>query len=405
MIRPSSPLLPALPALPAILACALGCAPPPPPAPPPSADQVILPAAPPPAPLPPAGADADPPAAPPRRPRACFPDGTPPPPALPAPPPPAAPLPCRPRDKRADQAVARDLKAEYQPVTVGARAVVRFGCDDIDARVKRIMVERGSGHGGNLEIWRLTRQEPGAQVFEVLGIARAGYFAYQQGSGFKIARGTLPARDVESALTTARAALTAEISEVAPRALPGQGLGRRGFASSRDFLSLVYLEDAGGRALRGWFAGYVSSADQARYLPVRRAEDALEPLIARLTPQDEAPDPEVRAMFTAQLLAAAPRFGEDGMWWVRERYVELAAALGTAAALPALLPLLQPDPEDRSASAGRTRDAALAAMAAITGWDARVGTGADNKAVPPEEAAREYLEACGGPAAGGGASQ
>lgn len=89
--------------------------------------------------------------------------------------------------------VARDLKARYEVAITGARVDVRFGCDDVDARVQRVVVERRSGHGGDLEIWRLTRREPDAQVFDVPGIAKLGYFAPHQSGMWWAAREYLEA--------------------------------------------------------------------------------------------------------------------------------------------------------------------------------------------------------------------
>jgi hypothetical protein len=77
-------------------------------------------------------------------------------------------------------------------------------------------------------------------------------------------------------------------------------------------------------------------------------------------------------------------------WWVRERYGGNAAALGTVDAIPALVTLAL---QKGDASVERTREAAIGAVAAITGWDPRVDP-STAKPRSPEDVARAIAREC-----------
>jgi hypothetical protein len=80
-----------------------------------------------------------------------------------------------------------------------------------------------------------------------------------------------------------------------------------------------------------------------------------------------APTDDDKAFFSARFVAT---FAGTPYWWVKERYVALAAELGTVEILPALSAIAN---ERGETSADRTREPALRAIAKISGWDPMVG--------------------------------
>jgi hypothetical protein len=102
------------------------------------------------------------------------------------------------------------------------------------------------------------------------------------------------------------------------------------------------------------------------------------------------PTAEDKEFFARQFNAAVPRFDNDFYWWVMERLVAMAKDLGSAEVIDGLLTRLTVTTKERSKVDARAD--AVAALAAITGWDA---TQAGTKTV--EQAAASYLAACRAP--------
>lgn len=341
-----------------------------------------------PAPPPALDVEAEPIAAPPPPPDRCYPKGRPP----PAPPPRLpAPLPCRARDPGVEQPLAALLASRYRPTGKGSRIDVRFGCDWLEEGIRRVVIERGALHARTLEIWQLTRAEARPPRYDVVGIAYERRPMHWMGEPlFQVARGALLAADVEAALPEVRAALVAEMREVFPR-LPRM---RWGFMRGSPSHTAVRVEDAAGRAIELRHVGQETSGKQGRFLPAQRALERLAPLLEPFSWERRPADEGMRALFTERFLLAEESFRELGAWWTPERWAGLSRWLGTPALIPSLLRLLPIPPEKKDDSRAQdNREAALAALAALTGWDARVA--ADGTKRSPEEAARDYLEACG----------
>lgn len=312
---------------------------------------------------------------------------------------PSAPVsaPRAPACHRASAALADALRPEIEKGFVaeheGGKAAIDFPCDALGARIDRIEIETGGGHGGTLALWRARRRDDGR--FDVRGIRYAGASMYRPASPpaaepYTLVAGVVALSDGD--LDRARAAATAAITERDPPPPPDSIGGLTGTFSSRDFHAVLRLVDDAGRAVERRFTGYESNGEQARFLGLELALAELSPITAlpdaSRAPGAPAPAPadEDRALFADFFTGAAPHFDEDFYWWVKERYVDLARYLGTRAALRGLVTRLAPAKLDRSAR--DTRAHALDAIARITGWDARAGGRSD------ADAAASYLAEC-----------
>ncbi|MBA2541141.1 MAG: hypothetical protein H0V17_15985, partial [Deltaproteobacteria bacterium] len=210
--------------------------------------------------------------------------------------------------------------------------------------------------------------------------AGASMVSAPKSTPFELVTGTVSLANLE----TVRAALAAKVSEREPPPKPGAGLGGSASFSSHDFHILVRLVDDNGRVLERHYTGYAGSLGQDTFLGAVLAGESLA-AITSLKGAAGTPATDDRALFTERFNAAVPRFDADFSWWVMERFVELARHFGTRAIIPGLLTRLVVTKPDRSKVDARAD--ALAALAQITGWDARTG-------VSVEDAAAAYRREC-----------
>jgi hypothetical protein len=203
----------------------------------------------------------------------------------------------------------------------------------------------------------------------------------------QVVESTAPAADVDDALSYVRAALGATLKEVEPKLPPGQ-ISLGGFStSSNDFHVGIRLRTQTHQ--RGWrFTGYDGSSDQEVHLPLKIARKRLAPLIENLEPRARPVSDADRAVFADHFLWERPHFDDDFNWWVKERYVTMARTAGSRPLILGLVSLLRAG-DDRSTQ-DTTRDA-LAALAAITGWNARDAK-EDTERV--EQAIADYRREC-----------
>lgn len=294
--------------------------------------------------------------------------------ALPAPPPPAPPAPCadvpaalRPR---AEALLARD----FRPSAPGARLEVRFDCDPLSAPFE-LVHESGRGHAPRLTLTRLRWREKKIEALRLRG-----------GPELSVERGELARGALDLVLPELRALALAQLAERRP---PDAG-GSSGYGSSQSWFGLLRLTDPEGRAIERGFAGADASTTQLESLPTRAIAARLDHALDRVAWQPAPVDADARAFFVERYLAASP---QHQTWWIRERLVALAAAAGTPALVPSLIAAAADTSTD--ASAARTRDLALAALAALAGFDARQ----DPNGAPHSEAeaVAAYAAACAPP--------
>ncbi|MBK9266829.1 MAG: hypothetical protein IPM54_44490 [Polyangiaceae bacterium] len=285
------------------------------------------------------------------------------------------------------------MKARYQPRKDKSTVEIKFGCDGLDRVISRIVLETGGGHGGSLNIIEISRSDPNAVTYDVMGVRLSGSMVARPKSPFEIMRSTLSQEAVYARMPLVRAALRTTIEEIEPKSDPNSRTGSgSAFGSSSNIHVLVRVEDASARAMEAHYTGYVSSLGQAQYLPLQRAQQELEQALGGLTWHADSPPDEIGHFFERRYVDAQKRFSDSSAWWIRERYVTLAAHVGTRALIPSLLPLLTPTTKD--ASSGRTRDLAFEALVSLTGWDPR----APNSGELPrtaEAAANDFIEECG----------
>ncbi len=290
-----------------------------------------------------------------------------------------APASCH-RASAADGAAVRaEITKQYEPEHTGGRAEIKLDCDGLGARIVDIVIETGGGHGGSLGLWHAQLRGDGR--YDVRGIAYQGdsMIGHAATPPYQLASGVVALPE----LARARAALTAIVSESDPPTPTGT-FGLSGTWSSRDFHVLVSMTDEAGRTVERQYTGYAGSGEQNRTLPLEVAVQSLGPIVALPTSAGTANDDD-RALFAARFTAAVPHFDEQFYWWVMERYVDLARFLGDDRAIEGLLTRMTIGKSDRSKVDARVN--ALAALAKITGWDAR-----NNASV--ESAAKAYLATC-----------
>ncbi|HEV8581982.1 MAG TPA: hypothetical protein VGX68_23170 [Thermoanaerobaculia bacterium] len=194
---------------------------------------------------------------------------------------------------------------------------------------------------------------------------------------------SVPADAARAVTLAARAALFVRVYEKKFIADPrqesedGSELGMTGSVSggsSADFVAVANVMESGEHPIRvveEW-AGYASSYAAGRYARAAAATEILREAFPR--PSDapaSAPPPAVHAEFS-RLLATLP-LDDDFWWWVRERMVLMAAALGLPADLARLERYLTPKGKDPSDL--RTRAYALEALARRTRRDPRCDGG------------------------------
>lgn len=309
--------------------------------------------------------EADAPPPPPADPPRCLVEAPPPSPP-PAPPGPCADLPAALRP-RVEALLARD----FRPSVPGARLEVRFECDPLSAPFE-LVHESGRGHASHLTLTRLRWRE---KKIEALRLRGAPELSVERG---ELARGAL-----DLVLPELRALALAQLAE----RRPPDATRASGYGSSDSWFGLLRLRDLEGRAVERGFAGADASATQLESLPVRAIGERLDEALDKVAWQAGPVDPDVRAFFVERSLAASP---QHRTWWIRERLVALAPAAGTPALVPSLIAAATDSATD--ASAARTRGLALAALAALTGFDARQ----DAHGAPRSEAeaAAAYAAAC-----------
>ncbi|HRI70833.1 MAG TPA: hypothetical protein PK156_41655 [Polyangium sp.] len=322
----------------------------------------------------------------------CAPDGAFPP--LPLEPKPAAPLPCRPAEVAAEKTMTTDMKARYQPGKDKSTVVIKFGCDGLDRFISRVVLETGVGHGGGISIIEISRSDPNAIMYDVMGVRLSPSMVARPKAPFEIVRSTLSQEAVFGWMPLIRAALRTTIEEIEAKPDPKSrtGSGSAFGSTTGDFHVLVRVEDGSARVMEGQYTGYEGSVGQARYLPLQRAREALEQALGGLTWYADSPPEEVQHVFERRFVDAQKRFSDSSAWWVRERFVKLAAHVGTRALIPSLLPLLTPTAAD--ASSARTRVYAFEALAALTGWDPRAPKHGEHPRTA-EAAANDFVVECG----------
>jgi hypothetical protein len=274
------------------------------------------------------------------------------------------------------------VRAAFKVDQKPSRLVVDFGCDLASGDLAEVVFERGSGHGGSLDIVRMKKD---GDVVHVRAIESSHY--YNAGTGVRA--GEMAAATLETMVARSRVAMLAKPHLISISVENGGHMSGSYWGSSNDFTLGLRIVDTHGDATERSFTGYEGSMEQENILPMRLATEPFEKLLESLSLAEVAPDDEDARFFTARFVAT---MAGHPYWWVKERYVALAARLGTPDAVPALVAVAR---EHGDASADRARDPALEAITRITGWDPRVDAYTGKKLDvdhAAERAARECAE-------------
>ena len=254
------------------------------------------------------------------------------------------------------------VRKEFSITSKPSKLVIDFGCLRASGTPASVVLEDGSGHGGSLRLVRFTRTPMGV---DVRSIASSHYY----NPGVVYGSGHLAIADFESLVAHAVVPLVARPHLVT--LTNPNGIGGGSFSmSSNDFHLLLRIVDDHGDLTERAFTGYDGSSSQGRVIPLRIAAEGFRHVLDTLPlTKENAPTDDDKLFFTQRFVEAMTHANDSFFWWVKERYVSLAVTLGTIDAVPALVAVAQKGGE---ASADRTRPVALAAIAAITGWDPRV---------------------------------
>lgn len=258
---------------------------------------------------------------------------------------------------RVEARIRKDLVVHWKP----SKLVIDFGCDVLAPDVRDVVLEDGSGHGGTLRIAHFVR---GPSSVNVRLIASSHYY----NAGTVISTARMGPADFDALVAHARVAVLARPHLIPLAQPPNTVLGGSASFSSNDFHLRLALTDDAGHVIDRSFTGYDSSMEQEAVVPMRIATERFEAAIDSLQFAPEAgPTDADKELFARRFLAAMKN---DALtdWWVRERFVALAGALGTVDIVPALAQVAE---EKGAGAADRNRPVALAAIATLTGWDPR----------------------------------
>lgn len=296
----------------------------------------------------------------------------------PASPEPAAKGRCGAVAKKVQSELRPRLERGFRPTAPGATLELRYACDPIAAPWE-LVFETGSGHGQGLALVRLRWQ--GAQLAG-LRISRRGGLV-QGDEATVVERVVIEGTQVDRALPGLRGLLAVQLTE----RVPVEPQGGSGYGASGSWHARVSLRDTAGHVRERGFTGSDGGSEQVHSIPVAEITATLRPLIDAFPWQTAAVDDDARAFFVSRFIAAGP---DQAAWWIKERLVVLAADVGTPALIPRLVRLAQDIRVD--ASVQRTRDHALAAVARLAQFDARIDE--RGAPVPTEQAVTIYAHAC-----------
>jgi hypothetical protein len=310
-------------------------------------------------------------------------------------------------DHRAEEKRIRPiLLKRFNPTVKGGTVEVAFGCDPVSSDPMEIIVETGSGHGGSLSVWWIRSKIAGGD-FEVTQFVHSSVWApydkydYTVADRFKAQtlRGTLSASTLEKVFKRAMPALTATFRELEPPPEPNSLHGMSMSSSSHDFHAAVSVTN-GYRRLARRFTGYEGTGGQDEYLGINLALESIRPMLEQIKTVEAPIDEAERAFFVKHVRSVAPRFYDTFNWWVRERYLHLAARFDAKDLVPFVMDDLRHGlgevakrPEtDRNERAINTVGDSINGMVRLTGFDPRYD--ADKKPRPAVEVAQEILEEC-----------
>lgn len=284
--------------------------------------------------------------------------------------------------KRAAWASLVQACEEETSPTVRARAV-----DPTSTATDALTVISGTGHGQSLDVLAFRTEAGGRwrvhQFRFDRGPPRSAFPEDEADVGYSTV--TFDASAYAGMLAGLRTILNAKLS-------PWWSGPGRCFMRSIDEIVVCFRgsEEPGCTPAR--FCGYPGSENRTEYLApcvalewTRRCLSTCPPLISGKA------DAVAKAVFSEVFRSEQPQWGSPGKdwWWVRERMVALAAALGDDALRGPLATYLGSECVDGQASLSRTAALACNALASITGRELRFAPDGSPREV--REVAARYL--------------
>jgi HEAT repeat protein len=217
--------------------------------------------------------------------------------------------------------------------------------------------ETGNGHGFTLALHR-GRWTPDGFAVRAMSYAwrRPRRVGDKEVETVSVRTTTIPRRRAEAMLRMVLAASRVTFEEEKP----AQGGSFRW--SSRDFHAAVELRIGDTRTYGEAYTGYASSVGMIKYTRVVACTDVIGEGLETCEWAEAQPNGEDRAVLAARLT----RMTSDD-WWVRERLLLMAKAIGDARCLPPLEAFLATEPDETP----RDHGYAIDAYAAISGTDLR----------------------------------
>lgn len=308
--------------------------------------------------------------------------------------------------RRAPPAITRAMNAEIHKQWLRewptGRLEIRPGCDRLAPALASVVIEQNHGHGGSVSLLRLSRRPDGDHdlvLIEYNHYYRMDTMTAAGARPIDIHHAKIAAATVAPLLARLRAAAHVEIQEHEPP--PDSNAAMMGHGSSNDYQVALQLADDRGHGVKRAFVGYSGSGpEQADGVPLAIAAETVDLFLADPTLRATftavgTDDPAARDLFARVFWAVQARQEGDAAWYVRERLIAMAASLGSAQHIPALLALLR-EPPGRPGE-DRMLVSAIDALTAITAYDRRRDP--DGTLRPPEQVAAELLAACAAPTA------
>jgi hypothetical protein len=260
---------------------------------------------------------------------------------------------------------------------------VDFQCSPVAEVPAEILALHVSGHGGSTRIVHLERLPDHhfalrmlrAHPDEIDGSGAPGP------SSVEFARATLAERPLLPAFERMRVALAARIGTQREPPPSGQVDLAPIETSDSTFLIELRLQDRAGGELRASWDGHVDNERAAERVPVQFAWQALAVLLPEATvntaePADRALLREVWSQQTSR------------SWYAEQGLLALASEAGSPELIPYLVSALDSE-------LPRTQELSVAALAAITGWDARRDATGSPRSLP--EVVADYRRECAAP--------
>jgi hypothetical protein len=288
-------------------------------------------------------------------------------------------------------ALQRELTSSMEREVRGSDAKldvrVEFQCSPVAEVPAEILALHVSGHGGSTRVVQLQRLPDYRFALRILRAhpdeidASAAADAAPGASSVEFARATLAERPLLAAFERMSAALAARVSTQRESPPSGQVALAPIETSDNKFLIELRLRDRTGGEIRAFWDGHVDNERAAERVPVQFAWQALAVLLPEATVNTaEAAD---RALLREVWSEHASR-----SWYAEQGLLALASEAGSPELIPYLVSALDSE-------LPRTQELSVAALAAITGWDARRDATGSPRPLP--EVVADYRRECAAP--------